>query len=105
MSKRVLVIEDDREIAALLELHLRDLGCDVSLAYDGTSGLERALSSPHSLIILDLMLPGVEGLELCRRLRIATQLHTHPDAYRQNIGNGPGARPRDGGRRLSDQAF
>lgn len=69
MSKRVLVIEDDREIAALLELHLRDLGCDVSLAYDGTSGLERALSSPHSLIILDLMLPGVEGLELCRRLR------------------------------------
>ncbi len=69
MSKSVLVIEDDKEIATLLELHLRDLGCDVSLAYDGTSGLERALSSPYSLIILDLMLPGVEGLELCRRLR------------------------------------
>ena len=69
MSKRVLVVEDDREIATLLELHLHDLGCEVSLAHDGTSGLERALSSPYSLIILDLMLPGVEGLELCRRLR------------------------------------
>jgi DNA-binding response OmpR family regulator len=69
MSKRVLVIEDDREIASLLELHLHDLGCDVSLAYNGNSGLEKALGSRYSLIILDLMLPGVEGLELCRRLR------------------------------------
>lgn len=69
MSKRVLVIEDDREIASLLELHLHDLRCDVTLAYDGNSGLEKALGSTYSLIILDLMLPGVEGLELCRRLR------------------------------------
>ena len=69
MAKQVLVIEDDREIAGLLELHLRDLGCEVVLAYDGTSGLEKALHSTHSLIILDLMLPGMEGLDLCRKLR------------------------------------
>jgi DNA-binding response OmpR family regulator len=69
MSRRLLVIEDDRDIAHLLSLHLRDLGCEVTLAHDGTAGLAQALSKPYDLIILDLMLPGIEGLELCRRLR------------------------------------
>lgn len=69
MSRKVLVIEDDREIASLIELHLKDLGCEVSLADDGESGLRKALETKYSLIILDLMLPKLEGLELCRRLR------------------------------------
>ncbi len=69
MTKKVLVVEDDREIASLVELHLHDLGCDVVLAHDGETGLEEALKQPYSLVILDLMLPGLEGLELCRRLR------------------------------------
>jgi DNA-binding response OmpR family regulator len=69
MARRILLIEDDRDIAHLVQLHLQDLGCEVTLAHDGIVGLEQATSKPYDLIILDLMLPGVEGLELCRRLR------------------------------------
>ena len=67
--RKVLVIEDDQDIAHLVELHLRDLGCDVSLAYDGTTGFRDADSQSYDLVILDLMLSGMDGLELCRRLR------------------------------------
>jgi DNA-binding response OmpR family regulator len=69
MSRSVLVIEDDRDIAQLVRLHLRDLGCDVQLAHDGLDGLAKAQAKRHDLIVLDLMLPGMDGLELCRRLR------------------------------------
>lgn len=67
--RKILVIEDDRDIARLVELHLHDLGYDVHVAHDGMSGLKQALSKPYDLIILDLMLPGIEGLEVCRNLR------------------------------------
>jgi DNA-binding response OmpR family regulator len=67
--QKILVIEDDREIAGLVKLHLEDAGYRVELAHDGTSGLGKAEGEAHSLVILDLMLPGLEGLELCRRLR------------------------------------
>ncbi len=69
MTYRTLVIEDNRDIAHLLELHLRDLSHDVHLAFDGTAGLARAQKGHYDIIILDLMLPGLDGLELCRRLR------------------------------------
>jgi DNA-binding response OmpR family regulator len=69
MLKKILVIEDDRDIANLVQLHLRDLGCEAELAHDGAVGLEKALSGRFDLIILDLMLPKVDGLEICRRLR------------------------------------
>jgi len=69
--RRVLVIEDDRDIARLLALHLSDLPCHVDTAPDGVEGLSRALSGRHDLIILDLMLPHMDGLEVCRRLRAA----------------------------------
>ena len=72
MSRRILVVEDDKDISRLLELHLRDAGYEVSLARDGTSGSELALSRPHDMIILDIMLPGLDGLELCRRIRAAS---------------------------------
>ncbi len=68
-AQKVLVVEDDREIAGLVKLHLQDAGYHVELAHDGVSGLRRAQEETHSLVILDLMLPGLEGLELCRRLR------------------------------------
>ena len=67
--RKILVIEDDRDIARLVELHLHDLGYDVHVVHDGVSGLKHALSKPYDLIILDLMLPGIEGLEVCRNLR------------------------------------
>jgi DNA-binding response OmpR family regulator len=69
MSRRVLVIEDDKDIASLLELHLRDDGYSVTVVSDGKTGLQRALSEPYDVIILDLILPGMDGLEVCRQIR------------------------------------
>jgi DNA-binding response OmpR family regulator len=67
--QKILVVEDDREIGDLVKLHLEDTGCDVELAHDGITGLRRAVDETYSLVILDLMLPNLDGLELCRRLR------------------------------------
>lgn len=69
MSRRVLIVEDDRDIAHLLELHLRDLCSDVVQVYDGGAGLAEAQRQHFDLIILDLTLPGMDGLDVCRRLR------------------------------------
>ena len=69
MARQVLVVEDDEDIAKLVRLQLTELGCTVKVAYDGIVGLAEAESRPYDLIILDLMLPGVDGLEICRRLR------------------------------------
>jgi len=68
-ERSILVVEDDADISGLVELHLRDAGCRVTLAADGAAGLERALGEAFDLVILDIMLPGVDGLEICRRLR------------------------------------
>jgi DNA-binding response OmpR family regulator len=67
--RRVLVVEDDRDIAQLVRLHLADLGCEVDLAYDGAAGLARAQAQAFDLVILDVMLPGMDGLDICKRLR------------------------------------
>jgi DNA-binding response OmpR family regulator len=72
-QSRILIIEDARDIAHLVELHLRDANYQVETAFDGTSGLEKALHTHYDLIILDLMLPGIDGLEICRRLRAQPQ--------------------------------
>ena len=69
MKKEVLVIEDDPDIVELLQIHLEDLDCNVSKAMNGKVGLELAETGNFSLIILDLMLPEVDGLEVCRRIR------------------------------------
>lgn len=69
MSRKILVIEDDHDIADLLALHLRDEGYDVEVQHNGDDGLAAALSGQHELIVLDLMLPGTDGLSICRRLR------------------------------------
>jgi two-component system, OmpR family, response regulator len=69
MTRHVLVVEDEPEIAKLVERHLQDLSCRVELAFDGNAGLAAAQSGAFDLIILDLMLPGIDGLEICRRLR------------------------------------
>jgi len=69
MSRKILVIEDNKDLARLLELHLRDLTYDVDLAFDGDAGWTQIKSQSYDLIVLDLMLPGIDGLEICRRLR------------------------------------
>lgn len=68
--KRVLVIEDDLNIVELLRIHLTDLSCEVLSAGDGTAALALATQQTFSLIILDLMLPGLNGMEICRRIRM-----------------------------------
>ena len=69
MPKKILIIEDNRDLARLLEGHLQDSAFQADVAFDGLTGLAKAGSAPYDLIILDLMLPGLDGLEVCRRLR------------------------------------
>ena len=69
MSKKILIIEDNRDLAHLLESHLRDLAFQVDLSFDGIAGLAKADSDNYDLVILDLMLPGLDGIEICQRLR------------------------------------
>ena len=69
MEKKVLIIEDDRDLAELIGLHLGDMGLRTETSFEGTAGLEKALGKPFDLIILDLMLPGMDGLEICKRIR------------------------------------
>jgi DNA-binding response OmpR family regulator len=69
MKRRILVVEDEEDLARLLEIHLGDLGAEVEVFRDGTEGLAAAMSQPWDLVILDIMLPGTDGLEICRRIR------------------------------------
>jgi DNA-binding response OmpR family regulator len=73
--KRVLIIEDDSDIAELVSIHLKDLFCEVMHCTDGEEGLSSATKEPLDLIILDIMLPKIDGLEVCRRLR-AQEINT-----------------------------
>jgi DNA-binding response OmpR family regulator len=67
--KHILIIEDDPEIIRLLEIHLTDLIYTTSKAMDGELGLKMALEDDYDLIILDLTLPSMDGVEVCKRLR------------------------------------
>ena len=69
MPQNVLVIEDELDISQLVKLHLEDIGCQVTQAFDGIVGLTEAQAKPFDLIVLDLKLPGLDGLEVCKRLR------------------------------------
>jgi len=73
-TPHILVVEDDREISALVARYLRGNECRVTLAGDGAE-MDRALAESRiDLIVLDLMLPGEDGLSLCRRLRASSQI-------------------------------
>lgn len=67
--KKVLIVEDDPEILSLLEIHLKDLSCEVIKALDGKTGLDKALSENPDLVILDITLPEMDGIEVCRQVR------------------------------------
>ena len=71
---RILIVEDEKKIARFLELELTHEGYEVDTAYDGRTGLEKALSWQPDLMILDLMLPELSGIEVCRRLRHESDL-------------------------------
>lgn len=69
MAERILIIEDEEKIARFIELELLHEGYEVEKCGDGRTGLEKAESESFSLILLDIMLPGLNGIELLRRLR------------------------------------
>ncbi len=69
--KKILIIEDDTEISNLLNINLKDLRCEVVSRYDGGSGFKEARSGDYDLIILDIMLPEMDGFEICKELRKA----------------------------------
>jgi two-component system, OmpR family, response regulator MprA len=68
---RLLVVEDDPAVRGAVERALRSAGHEVASATDGETGLQQALSRPHDALVLDLGLPRIDGLEVCRRLRAA----------------------------------
>jgi len=67
--RNVLIIEDDPDIVQLLEIHLKDLDCEVRFTHNGTEGASIAIKDNFDLIILDISLPGTDGLEVCRQVR------------------------------------
>lgn len=67
--KKVLVVEDEKEISDLLEIHLADLNCEVTKADDGQVGLDHAVNEQFDLIVLDIMLPTLDGMEICKEVR------------------------------------
>lgn len=69
MTRNVLIVEDEQELAKILKRHLEDLSCTVQMAFTGDAGLKMAESKAFDLILLDIMLPGMDGLEVCRHLR------------------------------------
>ncbi len=73
-SEKILVVEDEVKIARFLELELKYEGYIVEQANDGRKGLEKALNGDYDLILLDVMLPGLNGMEVCRRIRQVSEV-------------------------------
>ncbi|HTY98418.1 MAG TPA: response regulator, partial [Rhodocyclaceae bacterium] len=67
----ILLIEDNRDLASNIYEFFQARGHDMDMAWDGISGLHLAASNPYDVLIVDWMLPGIDGLTLCRRLREA----------------------------------
>ncbi|GAA0448006.1 two-component system response regulator PhoP [Lentibacillus halophilus] len=69
MRQKVLIVDDEESIVTLLKYNVEQAGFETEVAYTGTSGLEKATSISFDLIILDIMLPGLDGTEVCKQLR------------------------------------
>ncbi len=65
----ILIVEDEQNLARFIELELTHENYTVDIENDGKAGLDKALSKPYDLYILDLMLPNINGLEICRQIR------------------------------------
>jgi len=69
MKDTVLIVEDEIDIAKLIQVHLTELDIDSDICCHGQQGLEQALKQNYQLVMLDVMLPGINGLDICRQLR------------------------------------
>lgn len=73
--EKALIIEDDKDIADLIAIHLSDLEFEVEKAFDGREGLLKALNNQYKIILLDIRLPGLDGMEICKKIRLE-KIHT-----------------------------
>ncbi len=69
MKRKILLVDDEKKILDILALNLQKQGYSVSMAYDGAKGLELALSEDFDLVVLDIMMPVMDGFEVCRKIR------------------------------------
>ncbi|MCG6938797.1 MAG: response regulator transcription factor [Gammaproteobacteria bacterium] len=69
MTHNLLIVEDNTDIAKLIQLHAKDIDCDSDIASSGKQALEMFNNKDYQLVILDLMLPEIDGLEVCRQIR------------------------------------
>ena len=74
MAEKILLVEDEEKLARMVELELRYEGYEVEKAFDGRTGLDLALSGQFDLVLLDIMLPALSGMEVLRRLRRESQM-------------------------------
>lgn len=68
-ARKILIIEDEKSISDIIKFNLVKEGFDVDTAYDGQDGLQKAIKQPPELILLDVMLPSMDGFEVCKRIR------------------------------------
>jgi len=68
-KKRILIVEDEKDISEILAYNIQRQGYDVDTAFDGETGLDKALTGEFDLILLDVMLPKMDGFEICKRVR------------------------------------
>ncbi|MEG1857538.1 MAG: response regulator transcription factor [Pseudoflavonifractor sp.] len=85
MPEKILLVEDEEKLARVVELELKYEGYDVEKAFNGRTGLEKALSGDFDLVLLDIMLPELSGMEVLRRLRKESQIPTIMLTARDNV--------------------
>lgn len=75
-NKKIILVEDNKDISDLIKLHLSDIGISVDTRYDGVEGWLSIQQQEYDLIILDIMLPGMDGLEICKKIRRNNKFYT-----------------------------
>ena len=93
MEKTVLIVEDERAIVEILKFNLKREGYETLEALDGETGLQLAQTQDPDLILLDVMLPKMNGFDICKTLRAREPHHAHHHAHRPRGGDGQGLRP------------
>lgn len=78
MARKILIIEDDQTAVRLIEYALKQRGYQVLTTYNGLEGIITAQKEEPSLVILDIMLPGIDGFEVCKRLHSGSRRRKYP---------------------------
>lgn len=104
-KKKILIVEDERAIVEILKFNLAREGYETLEALDGEAGLQLGLTGDPDLILLDVMLPKMNGFDICAKLRRRGQHRPHHYADGPRGGDGQGFWPGGRGGRLYDEAF